>query len=86
MKFVFLLIVIFIDKLLNVIYCLMPSYHAEDFNQSNVSIPGTGLHYFPPMFWPSYRAAAAAAVAAAAAASSASGQFVFFALVLAAPV
>jgi len=35
---------------------------------------GSGLHYFPPMFWPSYRAAAAAAVAAAAAATSPTGK------------
>ena len=33
-----------------------------------------GLHYFPPMFWPSYRAAAAAAIAAASAASSPTGK------------
>ena len=40
----------------------------------NATSSGSGLHYFPPMFWPSYRAAAAAAVAAAAAATSPSGK------------
>jgi len=40
----------------------------------NATSSGSGLHYFPPMFWPSYRAAAAAAVAAAAAATSPTGK------------
>ena len=74
-----ILIIVFMVYLLMimiyVLFFVVFDYHVY-LDSSLQHFSGSGLHYIPPMFWPSYRAAAAAAVAAAAAATTSStGSF-----------